>query len=99
MVIDYTAVNITGITPEESERLKILLTTRVGTVVLDREFGINMDFIDKPYPLSTQLYTIEVIQKIQKYEGENGLKVKTVTFDTDKNDITKLLPLITIEKV
>lgn len=99
MSINYKNVEILGVNGEEVERLKILLTTRVGTVVLDREFGINMDFIDKPYPLSTQLYTIEVIQKIQKYEGENGLKVKTVTFDTDKDDITKLLPLITIEKV
>lgn len=95
-MINYKSVNIDSfnLPINIKERLKLLLTTRVGTVVLDRDFGLNMDFIDKPLPIAKRLYTIDVIQKIKRYEPD--LKIQSVTFELDKTNSTKLIPIIKI---
>lgn len=95
-MIDYKNIEIDSFNLPSNikERLKLLLTTRVGTVVLDRDFGLKMEFIDKPLPIAKQLYTIDVIQKIKKYEPD--LKIQSVTFKFDTAEITKLIPVIKI---
>lgn len=95
-MIDYKNIEIDSfnLPVKVKERLKLLFTTRVGTVVLDRDFGLDMNFIDKPLPIARQLYTIDVIQKIKRYEPD--LKIESVTFNFDKSDITKLIPIIKI---
>ena len=94
-MIDYSNVNIDGLTISNDikERLKLLLTTRIGTVVLDRDFGLDMSFIDKPLPIAKQLYTIEVINKIKKYEPD--LKVQKITFQKG-DSIEKIVPKVKI---
>lgn len=94
-MIDYSTVKIEGlnIPIEIRERLKLLLTTRIGTVVLDRDFGLDMSFIDKPLPILKQIYTIEVINKIKKYEPD--LRVKSISFEQG-SAIEKLNPKVTI---
>lgn len=42
----------------------LLLSTREGTMPLDRGFGLNMDFLDMPQEVAKSLYTAEVTQKI-----------------------------------
>ena len=94
-MIDYSQVNIDGLSipVETRERLKLLLTTRIWTVVLDRDFGIDMSFIDKPLPIAKRLYTIEVINKIKKYEPD--LRVQKITFKSGSS-IEKLIPTVKI---
>ncbi|MCI7474555.1 MAG: hypothetical protein MSB10_12920 [Clostridiales bacterium] len=46
---------------EELDRqLALLLSTRAGTMPLDREFGLDMDFVDMPPEAAKSLYTAEV---------------------------------------
>ncbi len=48
-------------------QLALLLSTPEGTMPLDREFGIKMNFVDKPPEVVKSLYTAEVTKKIPRF--------------------------------
>lgn len=52
---------------ELDRQLSLLLSTREGTMPLDREFGLNMDFADRPPQIAKSLYTAEVTKKVAAY--------------------------------
>ena len=52
---------------ELDRQLALLLSTPEGTMPLDREFGVNMDFVDKPPEVVKSLYTAEVTQKVPRF--------------------------------
>lgn len=49
------------------EQINLLLATPVGTVVFDRDFGIDMSFIDMPINLARTMAAAELAKKIKKY--------------------------------
>ncbi len=48
-------------------QLALLLSTQAGTMPLDREFGIQMNFVDKPPEVVKSLYTAEVTKKVPQF--------------------------------
>ena len=52
---------------ELDRQLALLLSTKAGTMPLDREFGIQMDFVDKPPEVVKSLYTAEVTKKVPQF--------------------------------
>ena len=52
---------------ELDRKLALLYSTREGTMPLDREFGLNMDFVDMPPEAAKSLYTAEVTEKVAKF--------------------------------
>lgn len=48
-------------------KLALLLSTQAGTMPLDREFGIQMNFVDKPPEVVKSLYTAEVTKKVPQF--------------------------------
>lgn len=73
--------------------LKTLYSTREGSQPLDRNFGLNWDFIDKPLPIAQQEYNFEVIKKTGEYETR--VKVKEVAYSYDDG---KIVPIIILRK-
>jgi len=59
-------------------RISLLLSTREGTVPLDREFGLDMDFLDMPTETAKSLYTAEITRKIAQFIPE--VRVGAVTW-------------------
>ncbi len=71
-------------------QLALLLSTREGSMPLDREFGIKMDFLDRPPEVAKSLYTAEVTKKVAMFipsvrvrevqwtRGEDGKQIKKV---------------------
>ena len=45
-------------------QLNLLLTTRAGTMPLDRDFGLTMDYLDRPAPVAKSLYVAELVEKV-----------------------------------
>jgi phage baseplate assembly protein W len=66
---------------EVIQNVRTLLTTRVGTVPLDRNFGVNLDFLDDPLPQAKAELQTEIFQKIKKYEPRAILK--EISFEAD----------------
>lgn len=64
------------------EQIKFLLCTPVGTVVCDREFGIDMSFIDKPTLTAETMFAAEVCQKLEKYIP--SIKLDNVQFTANE---------------
>ena len=49
------------------ECLNVLYSTPVGSVSLDRDFGMDWSFLDLPMPAAKARFESELIQKTQKY--------------------------------
>lgn len=72
--------------------LKNLYSTTTGNQPLDRDFGLDIDLIDKPIDVFINEYNLEVFEKTEKYEPR--AKVRYIEFNFE-NDI--LTPKIYIE--
>lgn len=74
-------------------RLSLLLSTKVGTMPLDRAFGINMDFLDMPPQTAKCLYTAEITKKIAMFVPE--VRVKQVQWNSQEGGILRPKVVIT----
>lgn len=79
---------------EIKENLETLLATPVGTIPLDRDFGINMDFVGQPPAVATAMMQQEIIAKVEKYEPRVLIK----EIDVVVNEDGSLTPHISISK-
>lgn len=77
---------------ELDRQLSLLLSTREGTMPLDREFGLNMDFVDAPPEVAKSLYTAEVTEKVAKFIP--AVRVKEITWNHTEGG--KLNPKVVI---
>lgn len=50
------------------QNVRTIIRTVIGTVPLDRGFGLDQDFIDAPIPVSRALFMADVVQAVHKYE-------------------------------
>lgn len=83
-MISYTnveALSDSTLDPKIRRCLIMLWTTPTGTVVLDRDFGLDTSFIDEPLPKAKQMYSIEIITKTRKYEPR--VNVQSISFEID----------------
>lgn len=88
--LEYT---FSGQRLEELDRqLALLLSTRAGTMPLDREFGLDMDFVDMPPEAAKSLYTAEVTRKVAKFIPT--VRVQEITWGRAESG--KLVPKVVI---
>lgn len=75
--------------------LEMLYSTREGSQPLDRNFGLNWGFVDKPLPVAKQEYAFEVIKKTREYETR--VKVQEVSYEFEESS-GKMIPVVTLMK-
>ena len=73
-------------------QLALLLSTPEGAMPLDREFGINMDFLDLPPEVAKSIYTAEVTKKIPQFIP--AVRVQEITWTW--NSKGKISPKVVI---
>ena len=58
---------VTGknLSPDLREQVEVLIGTPVGTVVLDRDFGIDLSFLDMPIGQAANAAAAEIAVKIE----------------------------------
>lgn len=61
--------------------LTVLYGSRIGTLALDRDFGIDWSFVDMPMPSAKAMIEAELITKTKKYEPRAVVKQITWTGD------------------
>lgn len=101
-MINYQSIDISSgvfdvATAEREEvirNLRILFTTPVGTVPYDRDFGINIDFIDEPTTIAQGRMMVEYKEKAQIYEPR--AIIQSVTYTGDPSSGT-LIPKVVIK--
>lgn len=91
-------IKLDGFAETEAEDIRRCLMTlysvHVGEQPLDRDFGINYDFIDRPLPVAKNMCTLEVIEKTAKYEKR--VSVRNVEYGFGING--RLIPTIFCER-
>lgn len=57
---------------ELDRQLALLLSTREGTMPLDREFGLNMDFVDMPPEVTEKVAKFIPTVRVQEVTWSSG---------------------------
>ncbi len=76
------------------QNVAIILATRRGSCPMYRDFGISMDFLDRPMPVAKTLAYAEIKNAIETYEPRAS--VVGVTFE-ERDDAPGLLnPIVEV---
>ncbi len=75
-----------------SQCLKILYSTNVGTSALNRDFGLDTNFLDMPIQTAKNLMTAEIIKKTIKYEPRAN--IQKILWEKDFNGQLKAKVII-----
>lgn len=61
------------------QNIALLLNTKKGTVPMYREFGLPMEFIDKPIDVAETMAALEISEAIEEFEPRAALKDLTIS--------------------
>ena len=94
---DLTAIHLNEPDAVNSvlQNIAIILSTRKGSVPLFREFGINMDFLDKPMPVAKVMMISEVREAIERWNPR--ATVLEVSFQEEITSPGTLIPTVEVE--
>ena len=83
-LLDSVDFNPDSTAAEVLQNVRTIISTRRGTVPLDRDFGLSWTYIDKPLPLAKMYLKAEIINAVQVYEPRAA--VTDVEFDDSQTD-------------
>lgn len=63
--------------------LECLYQTAEGMCPLDREFGLNTDFVGMPMDVAKSQFAVEIIEKTDRYEPRATVKDINFSFSED----------------
>ncbi len=80
---DPTHIAFAPRTPMEEimQNVRTILTTRRGSVPLDRDFGMDVSVVDQPINRLQAILTTEIIETVERYEPR--AEVVAVDFSGD----------------
>jgi hypothetical protein len=76
------------------QNIKIIITTRKGTVPTYRDFGVDMDFLDLPLPGAEQRARVAIREAVEQWEPR--ATVTGITFGRDGAS-GRLIPTVEVE--
>lgn len=74
--------------------LETLFDTIAGTQPLDREFGISVNILDQPMHIAQNMFTVEAIDKVRKYEPRVAVADVTYSYDALNGKLIPHLHLV-----
>lgn len=74
------------------QNVKTILTTIKGSVPLDRDFGIDGSYVDKPMPVARARLSSEIMKAVQKYEPR--VTITSISFSGNQDGI--LVPKVEV---
>lgn len=102
MSIKISSKDLSAITLNESDvvasvmqNIAIILSTRRQSVPLYRNFGLPMQFVDRPIPAAKPLLVAEITEAIAEFEPRATLL--GVTFEIDESAPGVLIPTVEVE--
>ena len=77
------------------QNILLIVSTRKGTVPMYREFGIPMEWIDKPIDVAQALMVSEITEAIEEFEPR--CKLVDIEFDLNAVSSAKLTAIMEVE--
>lgn len=94
---EYVKLNLKNAEQTRSEEIlqniAVILNTPKGSVPMDKDFGLCMDFLDKPLPAAKALIVSAVTEAVREHEPRAD--VKEVSFTEKPNG--QLVPAVEVE--
>ena len=75
---------------EIMQNLRTIISTTKYSVSLDRDFGVDASYVDKPTAVAEAMLADEIITAIQKYEPRVSVEGISFTADIDGQLIPKV---------
>lgn len=75
-------------------RINLLLSTPKGTMPNDREYGIDISFLDNPINVSESLFVIEASYALEKYEKTITIESAEFVFNETTGEVTAIITLV-----
>lgn len=91
VAVEIGATGLRGLAQE----IRTLLATRKGSVPLDRNFGVDWDYVDLPMPEVMPRMVAEIGGQLEKYVPR--IRVKDISFSSNEVVEGNLLPCVTVE--
>lgn len=79
---------------EIMQNLRTIITTTKYSVPLDRDFGVDADYVDKPTAVAEAMLADEIVTAIQKYEPRVTVEAISFTANVDGLLIPKVQVMI-----
>lgn len=86
--------NATDTAESVLQNLTLLYGTKQGTVPQYREFGLPMQFIDKPMPVAQVIAVAEITEATDTFEPR--AKIISITLEVD-NITGKMIPVVEVD--
>lgn len=77
------------------QNLMCLVSTRKGTIPMYRDFGLPMEWIDKPIDAAQALMVVEITEAVQEFEPRCTLL--NIEFDNSAASSAKLTATLEVE--
>lgn len=77
------------------QNIHLILTTRKGSVPMYRNFGLDMDFVDRPISIAQIMMISKVKEALEEFEPR--AKFIRLSFDYDKNFPGRVIPILEVE--
>lgn len=77
------------------QEIRMVLSTRKGSVPLDRDFGLTWDYVDLPLPEAMPYMISEIAVQLEKYVPR--IRVRDILFQSDDPLEGILQPTVTVE--
>lgn len=94
MTLKDVEFNVRGEIPVTEEILRCirnLIMTPVGTVPLDRDFGIDQSILGLPIDAAQSLLAVEIIDKVDRYEPRVSVAEVKLTASIDGKITAKVV--------
>ena len=82
---------------EVLQNVRVILSTRVGTVPFDRDFGVSWDMVDLPEPQARAELVAEIFDKVHQYEPRATVTRVEWTETRAEAMSGRLCPAVTLE--
>lgn len=76
------------------QNIAIILRTRRGSCPLYREFGLPMDFLDRPQPVAKAMAIAAIKEAVETFEPR--VTVEDISFEEDANIPGILIPIVEV---
>lgn len=88
-------LNVTDEVASILQNVSILIATPKGSIPLDRNFGLDMSFLDRPLMVARSMLVTSVRDALGEYEPR--VNVTDVTFGDDVSSPDRLSPIVEVE--
>ncbi len=86
-------LNETNLEKSVRQNIEMILSTKQGSVPMYREFGLPMEFVDRPVSIIEPMIVAEITEAIDKFEP----RAKVLNVEIEEESPGRIIPIVEVE--